>query len=155
MAYDCALHLTYVAKDGEVGFVRFVQLPFAPYKGLSLIFADDEVPDWFAVERVEYYVPDDVFWLFEVRDVIHPHAQYPCPCGPGDGCCALESELEFARELGWEIHEGPRYGFDRLERRPWMHHPEQNFWDRPEDADPDEPETSARPGGKEQRDEER
>jgi hypothetical protein len=26
-----------------------------------------------------------------------------------------------------------------------MHHPEQNLWDKPDDADPDEPETKTQP----------
>jgi hypothetical protein len=143
--YSCWLFLTYVAKDGEVVFARYVELPFAPSKGLQLNFGDDDSPDWFDVERLEYYVPGDVFWLSEDRSVIRPDDPYGCPCGPGEGCCELESELRYAKEHGWEVHEGPRYGFDRLYRRPWMHYPEQNLWNRPDDPDPDEPETHAQP----------
>jgi hypothetical protein len=142
--YSCWLQLTYVAKDGEVVFARYLELPFAPYEGLHLILDDDDkAPDWFDVENVQYYVPDDVFWLSEVRDVIPPDDQYGCPCSPGEGCCDVASELTYAQEHGWEVEQGPRYGFDRLYRRPWMHQPGQHYWNKPDDADPDEPETSA------------
>lgn len=113
MAYSAWLYLTVIFKDAEVKFSRYVELPFAPYPGLTLVF-DDEGNEIFSVDSLEFYVPDEVFWLYETKKWSDD-----CPCKPADQCCVCHPE--YFTKHGWEIEGDIARGEDRLyDYLPWV-----------------------------------
>lgn len=111
MPFDCWLYLTDVRKDGEAEYERYVTLPFVPIAGMMITF-DQETAMFFLPDKIEYYFPEDVFWLTEIRG-----DDTYCPCGPEDNCCVVYTEDYVA--AGWSLIKVAR-GYDRMHHYAWM-----------------------------------
>lgn len=114
--YSCWLYLTVIQKDGEAEFERYVELPYPPRKGDILLF-NEKNSDHFQVDSIEFFVPDDVFWLYGTQEA------NDCSCESGDGCCVLGGVIDYQLDNGWKMRGEPRYGFDRRYRKEWMFEP--------------------------------
>lgn len=124
MIYGCICYLTLIEKDGESELSREVDLPFPPFPGLALNFDKEDDDDLFVfdVQRVEYSVNGETFWLFQT----HSFTDTGCPCGPEDDCCTIARLVAWYVEEGWK-EESRRVGKDRLHRLPGMFDPDNCF----------------------------
>jgi len=133
MNHTCWLSQPLTAKDGEITYSRFVELPCPPFVGLVITFNEKEL-DCAVVSRVEYSVEHETFWL-ECETIAHGEG---CNCLREAKCCTLKPDEMM--ETGWAIESGPYFGFDRIRARlstdgwrldPWVFDPEVNYFNRP------------------------
>ena len=112
MTYSCFCYLDVIAKDGEVELEKYVELPFAPFVGMTIVFNHEDC-DYFHIQHVEWSVEYGDFWVYG-----EPDEMDDCPCTPEDACCCLDYDDRIKN--GWTVYAGPRYGRDRIHSRPYI-----------------------------------
>lgn len=119
--FGCWVCLTIHRKDGWYTLSRSVELPFAPYPGLQLVFDEDE-SDYAKLRLVEFSCERGAFWCYASDN----NGADDCLCGPADNCCVIKrSEIAWAKRRGWEM-EGKVSRFKKSQsRRDWQFTDEQ------------------------------